>query len=207
MTDLSAKPSDATEAPLRPELTMPPAEAAWLTEFYEQAGTILEYGSGGSTALAATMPNKTVFSVENDTDWMAKLRAYLAAHPPAADLTLHEVDIGRTKAWGMPARHAGWRRYHRYPVSVWDREDFVHPDVILIDGRFRPACLVTAMIRARRPVTVLFDDYLSRPGYRAVERFARPAEIRGRMARFDLAPRPLPPEDLAVFLEFFTRPL
>lgn len=199
--------ADATTIPDRPGLTMPPAEAAWLAEFYGVAGTILEYGSGGSTVVAAEMPGKTVFSVESDLEWSADMQRYFDANPPESTVHLHPVNIGRTRSWGRPINAGGWKKYHRYPISVWDREDFEHPDVVLIDGRFRPACLVTTLVRITRPVAVLFDDYTSRDYYRQVERFARPAEIRGRMARFELSPRPLPPQDLALFMEFFAQPL
>ena len=52
----------------RPELTLPEAEAALLRETYDRAGVILEYGSGGSTVLAAEQPGKTVPSVESSNE-------------------------------------------------------------------------------------------------------------------------------------------
>ncbi|WP_240997067.1 hypothetical protein, partial [Pseudomonas viridiflava] len=53
--------------------------------------------------------------------------------------------------------------FHTYPLKVWDEPYFEQPDVILIDGRFRIACFVTAYLRATKPMIVLFDDYLDRP--------------------------------------------
>jgi hypothetical protein len=47
------------------------------------------------------------------------------------------------------------------------------------------------MTRIRRPARLLFDDYVTRPGYHAVERFQRPALIVDRMAVFDLQPQRL----------------
>ena len=60
--------------------------------------------------------------------------------------------------------------------------------MILIDGRFRIACFVTAYLRTTKPVIVLFDDYVDRPHYHVVERLLKPSEYVGRMARFDLQP-------------------
>ena len=60
--------------------------------------------------------------------------------------------------------------------------------MILIDGRFRIACFVTAYLRATKPIIVLFDDYLDRPHYHVIERLLAPTEFVGRMARFDLQP-------------------
>lgn len=185
---------------VRPVLTLPEAEAAWLRAAYGEARTILEYGSGGSTVMAAEMPGKTVFSVESDPDWAAAMAAWFAVNPPRSTVHLHPVDVGPTKEWGMPRTDKAIRRFPDYPLSVWDRPDFAHPDTVLIDGRFRAACFLTVLFRATAPVTVYFDDYVGRAPYHRVERYVTPAEIRGRMARFDITPQPIPPRDLPLIL-------
>jgi hypothetical protein len=76
---------------------------------------------------------------------------------------------------------------------------------VLIDGRFRAACFLTVLLRIERPVAVYWDDYASRPAYHDVERYARPAEVVGRMARFDLSPMTMPPRDLTCVMDVFTR--
>lgn len=196
------------DAPVEPpRLTLPAEEAAWLRETYARAASILEYGSGGSTVLAGEMPGKSVTSVESDGNWAAMLEAWFAAHPPVSPVTIHHVDVGPTKKWGMPASHAHWQRFHRYPLSVWDRPDPPHPDVVLIDGRFRAACLLAVLFRATRPVTVLFDDYGNRPAYHRVESFVKPLELRGRMARFEIEPRAFPTDRMTDVLDIFARPL
>ena len=196
----------APAAGARPVLTLPEAEADCLRAQYSAAGVILEYGSGGSTVLAGEL-GKTVLSVENDLDWADAMDAWFAQNPPKGQVTLHRVDIGKTEKWGMPSGDAGWRSYNQYPVSVWDRDDFRQPDLVLIDGRFRAACLLTVMMRTLKAVTVLFDDYAERTRYHAVERWIRPVAMHGRMAGFEAAPWTLPPRDLAAVLKIFNRPL
>jgi len=71
---------------------------------------------------------------------------------------VHHADIGPTRAWGYPSQNDRVQSYHTYALSVWDRRDFQDPDLVLIDGRFRAACLAAVKMRARRPTTVLFDD-------------------------------------------------
>jgi hypothetical protein len=199
--------SDSSAAVLeRPGLTMPPAEAAALAAAYGDAATILEYGSGGSTVLAAGMPGKTIFSVESDAAWVAMMQAWFAANPPASDPTLHHADIGPTRDWGHPVDDTGIRRWPGYALSVWDRPDFRHPDVVLVDGRFRVACLLATAFRITRPVTALFDDYAGRRTYHGVEEFLRPSALIGRMARFDLVPQPVPADRLGWIISYFTRP-
>lgn len=192
--------------------TLPPAgaalpaeEAAWLAEHVSRARVILEYGSGGSTRQAAAAGGKIVFSVESDPFWADQLCRQLKADGHAAGVHLHVVDIGPVGRWGRPTDSSGWRHYHAYPLSVWDRPDFRQPDLVLIDGRFRPACLMAVMARSRAPVTVLFDDYVGRARYHVVERIVAPSEIRGRMARFEIEPGAWPPEHLTTILGLFTR--
>jgi hypothetical protein len=189
-----------------PELTMPAAEAAHLRDAYAQAQVILEYGSGGSTVIAASMADKTVFSVESDVEWLSEMSAYFAANSVTADLHLHHGNIGPTGDWGHPANDAEFRLWPNYPNSVWERADFVQPDVVLIDGRFRVACFLTVALRSTGPVTVLFDDYKDRKAYHAVEDIIQPKAMIGRMAHFELTPISLPKERLGWIVSRFLIP-
>ncbi|MDZ4134234.1 MAG: hypothetical protein U1D06_01390 [Paracoccaceae bacterium] len=182
------------------------AEAMALRAAYDGASTILEYGSGGSTVLAGEMPGKTVFSVESDRDWHDMMQRWFVKAPPEATVHLHHADVGPTESWGMPKNARAIRRWPDYALGVWDRVDFLHPDVVLIDGRFRVACLLTTAYRITRPVIALFDDYAPRPGYHRVEELLKPVATIGRMARFELAPQPFPVDRMSWILKFYTRP-
>ena len=65
----------------RPELTLPTAEAEWLRDAYGRAGSILEYGSGGSTVMASELADKVIHSVESDRDWAGMMSAWFAENP------------------------------------------------------------------------------------------------------------------------------
>lgn len=183
---------------------MPEAEAAYLLACYERAQVILEYGSGGSTERAARMRGKLIISVESDRDWARDLRQKIAEAQPVSQVIIQHVDIGVTGAWGRPIQDDNWQSFHRYPNAIWEAPFFRHPDVILIDGRFRPACLMTAMLRITRPVTVLFDDYTDRPRYHLVEKLVRPSRLIGRMAEFQLQPGQIGSADIGfVISQFF----
>lgn len=204
MTD-STLPIPAAELD-RPKLTMPDDEAGAVRDAFSQAGVILEYGSGGSTVMAAEMTGKCVFSVESDRDWLNQMQLWFEANPPAADLTLHHADIGPTKSWGYPQGNEGLRLWPGYAISVWDRPNFLHPDVVLIDGRFRQACFLTTIFRIQRPVTVLWDDYVPRSAYHRIEQFFRPSRHVGRMAIFNVEPTPIPADRLGLIVETYLRP-
>lgn len=189
-----------------PKLTMPEAESAAVLAAYQSAEVILEYGTGGSTVLAADLPGRRVFSVESSADWLAMMQDWFSAQPPKAQLVLHHANIGPTRKWGYPASTDRVDRWSLYPISVWDRPDFRHPDVVLIDGRFRLACALTVLFRITRDVTVLIDDYLDRPAYNQIETLVGRPEMNGRLARFTFTPQPVPVAHLGWIMTAFASP-
>jgi hypothetical protein len=191
----------------RPELTMPEAEAALVRAQYAKAAVILEYGAGGSTLIAAEMLGKHVFAVESDQDWINVMRGWFAANPPLSPVVLHHGNIGPTKDWGRPAESSNWRKFLNYPLTIWDHDDFHHPDLVLIDGRFRVGCFLATLLRITRPVTVLFDDYVHRKAYAVVEDYFTPVEVVGRMARFEVTPRPPTPQEFGRWATLMQRPV
>ncbi|WP_299933156.1 hypothetical protein [uncultured Pelagimonas sp.] len=192
----------------RPELTLPAAEAALLSHAYKGAEVILEYGSGGSTVMASELPGKRVFSVESAQDWTEMMKGYLAANPPVVGTQVEMiwVDIGPTKEWGHPVDDAHWRAYPKYALDVWRRRDFVQPDVVLVDGRFRQACALATAFLSTKPVDLFFDDYAGRKHYHKVEDYLGPPQITGRMAHFRVTPMAIPPEKLFQVVKFLQNP-
>jgi hypothetical protein len=196
-----------TQIPERPVLTMPPEEQAALRDHIAAAAVFLEYGSGGSTVLAAESPGKTVFSVESDAAWLAKMQAYFAANPPRAALHMHHGDIGPTKAWGHPKSDETFRQWPGYALDIWQTPAFVQPNLVLIDGRFRVACFLATLFCTTAPVTVLFDDYQDRKTYHKIEELVPLAARYGRMARFDVTPMAIPPQRLSWVIGQFITPV
>lgn len=159
------------------------------------AGSYLEFGSGGSTVLAAHAGVPFV-SVESDPYFLRAVRRKLhnlGRLDPDAQTFLY-ADIGMTEAWGAPVMHtptperiARWGRYPRAPWSALAR--LPSPHLILVDGRFRVACALAAVrFLQGRAGEILIDDYTDRDHYRVVERHLRLLRTGGRMALF--APRP-----------------
>jgi hypothetical protein len=178
------------DGPWLPELSMPAAEAGELRDRYRAARCILEYGSGGSTVFAAAETRARIVSIESDAAWAARLRQSLADAGLMRDgIDIRHADIGPTKEWGMPKTHNDWRKYWRLPMGYWQEPDRMDPDLMLIDGRFRLGCFLSAVLCTRVPLTVLWDDYQGRGGYAAAERWFPVAAMTGRMARFEIEPR------------------
>src|SRR5690625_2307269 len=189
-----------------PELTFPSAEAEFLKKVYERAQVILEYGSGGSTALAAALPGKFVFSVESDPRFLCRLNTYLMQLRSGGRTITYHVDIGPVGKWGRPTDSSGWQQYPGYARAIWQEDFFLQPDTVLIDGRFRVACFLACAALTRTPLTVLFDDYTPRREYHAVERVSSPIDRIGRMAVFQVQPGSLDADALLDFLPYFYDP-
>lgn len=188
-----------------PKLSFPEEEMHLVRRVYGSAHIILEYGSGGSTVLGSEWPGKLVFSVESDHAWAIRLQHEIDLRNLPSPALVYHVDIGPTGNWGRPLGPEAWTRFYRYPLAIWDEPFFRQPDVVLIDGRFRTACLMAVLLRTQKPVTVLFDDYTERPAYHSVEAFLKPTELVGRMAVFRVEPRPFKPSDTSAIMDHFFR--
>lgn len=170
------------------KLTFPDTEKAFVLEKYKEADVILEFGSGGSTVFGAKQSGKYIMSVESDRDWAINLQAQVDQSDPASNVIIHHIDIGEIGLWGRPVDASGWQSYHHYPLNIWTQPFFRHPDLVLIDGRLRPACLVATCLRITQKTTVLFDDYVNRPAYHVVEKLIKPTRLVGRIAEFEISP-------------------
>lgn len=189
----------------RPKLTFIPEVQDLVRSHYEKANVILEYGSGGSTVMASEMPGKTIYSVESSRVWTKMMKRWFDTSQPVSMPEMQHVNIGPTGKWGTPIDNRAYKRYSLYPLSIWDSEGFKHPDVILVDGRFRVACALTAMLRCTKKTTILFDDYEGRKGYQVLEEFLKKEEVVGRMARFSVSKKALPREQLTKIIGMYAQ--
>jgi hypothetical protein len=161
------------------------------TEYFsrqlETTRNYLEYGSGGSTILAHRLVSNLT-SVESDGHFLAEVRRKLAGSPGAVTTLIH-ANIGLTEMWGTPVftrlTRRRIQRWQGYPQAPWShyRRMGLEPDLILVDGRFRVACVLESLLRLSSPrdCRILCDDYVGRPHYHAVEQFADLSLV-GRMA-------------------------
>ena len=198
MTD---KPEDTNKPVFG--LTFPDEETEFVKERYQAASAILEYGSGGSTILAAEY-GKLCLSVESDPQWTKLLNERLSERfegRPSAKV--FHVDIGPTKDWGYPKNAQKWEQFWRYPLAVWDSPALHQPDLVLIDGRMRTACFAAVMMNIKKETTVLLDDYTNRIFYHGVEQYVEPDLFVGRMAQFTVRPGILTPDAFADVLPWF----
>lgn len=171
----------------RPQLTFPAELAEYVRDSYRRHGSILEYGSGGSTALGAGMSDKHVVSIESDRVWADKLRAYLErSSDTRSAVDIIHVDVGETGPWGRPVDHAQRHMFPWYALLPWIRRSDSEPpfSLVLVDGRFRPACFLASMAFGHGEIEVVFDDYAERPEYHFLEQYCTPDRFVARAAIF-----------------------
>lgn len=153
----------------------------WFLDAIKTSSRYLEFGTGGSTYLAA----------QNGVDFVAvdSDRAFLnAVNKKISDAgffdpstqTYRYADIGKTGFLGFPVhwekanptRLEQFRRYSDPPAACFEGEKL--PDLVLVDGRFRVACALKAlrMLQGRQNWTLAIDDYVPRSEYHVVADFA-----------------------------------
>lgn len=165
---------------------MPPVAVERLVQLLEGASCYLEYGTGGTTVTAARLGVPHILGVESDPSWLAAVRHKLDVDGRSRSVELLGIDIGPTGEWGFPTSDIAWQDYRNYPMQPWDhcRKSGLSPDVVLVDGRFRAACLVASVLYAEPGTRILFDDYYDRPHYFWVEQVIRPEGRHDRVAEF-----------------------
>lgn len=192
--------TESIEIPETP--CMPQACANYLVEQLKDCKWYIEYGSGASTLQAFDQQVPLIHSIETDGAWLAALeerRSNLTSAYKGIHIAEH-VDLGPTGPWGYPSTHERHAAYWQYPMAPWRSSASSRmaegPPLVLIDGRFRVACMLLTCVYAPADTTILFDDYADREYYHVIEAFATPSEMVDRMAVFRLKRQTPPSLDL-----------
>lgn len=183
-----------------------------LREFYiEQALSsklIVEYGSGSSTLFCA-LNEISVISIESDLNFLNYLKNEINFFAPNnTSIKLLHANIGNTKEFGYPEDDKSIRLFPQYASLPWYSSivNEVHPDLVLIDGRFRVACMLATMANITKPTKVIFDDYVGRDYNQIIEQFIKPLKTIGRAALFEITPGMLSSKNLLHCINNFFDP-
>jgi hypothetical protein len=193
---------DETEQKMTPH--MPELAISALSSRLMGAKCYLEYGSGGSTVLAADLGVPKIISVDTSIEWSDKVKSNVERMSYGGELKIFHVNIGRTKKWGYPVNDAHIRQWSRYFFEPWKfiYKENISPDLVLIDGRFRVCCFLASLAHAQVGTTLLFDDYVGRGYYHAVEKLLKPISRHDRMAEFKKVAEPSASALLEMMSEF-----
>jgi hypothetical protein len=184
------------ESPTDPHLD--PETAEWLERRLQDTKLFLEFGSGGSTVLANKLGVPTI-TVESDRFYGAAVRKALT-NPDLSTMVFPKM--GLTKEWGMPVFFRR-RKGLRYAGAPFDRLDNLFPDFVMVDGRYRIACVLETARQAHLAGSIaqlMLDDYEGRPRYHVLEGYLGIPERIGRAAVFTIGKDPLPEDTIAAFV-------
>ena len=180
-------------------LTLDAETKEWLGDFYSSGKkVILEYGTGGSTVLALeSNAETTVYACETDSVWLARLMLHLAEKQLQGRIYPVHLDIGPTGEWGVPVfRDSGFsakrmQKFLQVATTPWRLlgRHGVNPDFVFIDGRWRKACFLAALLYCKSPMYILWDDYADRPQYHVFDALLKPEQMIGRSALYRVEPR------------------
>ena len=144
------------------DIVMTSKEVTLFERYLANATNYFEFGCGGSTVLACKtgQTNLSVTSIDSSREWIDKIKR----NPHVADraarklLQMNIVDIGPVKKWGFPnqtaeASHGAWYLYSQ-SISLTDKKY----DLVLVDGRFRVACVLNTYI-SNPHAPVLIHDF------------------------------------------------
>jgi hypothetical protein len=156
---------------------------AYFTERLMGTKTFVEYGSGGSTILAARMNTSFIFSVESDEVWMRRVQRKFLRMKSTSQIDFIHADIGRVGPWGTPLENIDGELHYANTPWASITNDSSHM-FVLIDGRYRVTCLLVGLLRCPAGTRLLFDDYYDRGSYQVVESILKPSLRVGRGAVF-----------------------
>lgn len=148
-------------------------------EIVSKVEVYAEYGMGRSTIWVLRNTQARVIAVDSNAKWV-RLVLDETSSPPQLDAT--HIDLGQVGDWGRPVDYSRREHFREYTDSIWQKQ--FSPQAVLIDGRFRVCCFLTALNYAAEGTTLIFDDYANRPHYHLVEEFLSPVRTCGRQAIF-----------------------
>ena len=163
---------------------MTAAEQLLLESVLQHSEHYLEFGCGGSTLLATRHVKSSVLSVETDRAWISKVKDSLRGIQSTAQTDVIFADIGQTGKLGYPIDPSARHRWPAYYTDVWKHGMAAEIDVVLVDGRFRVASFISALLNGGDEILLLIHDFRSRPEYHVVGGFAREIASSGDLSLF-----------------------
>lgn len=171
-------------------VTLTSKECDFLKQWLLHGHYYLEYGCGLSTKLANDFSNiEKIVSVESDKEYWKNEIASCASIKRAIKenrIIPQFIDIGKTGKWGYPINEEKkykWPTYSSIPYIL-----DINYDLILVDGRFRIACVLEACLKTGSQTKIMIHDYYNRPYYSVIESFLEEIDRVDRMGLFSIKP-------------------
>jgi hypothetical protein len=116
---------------------MSPKEIALFWKIGETAKNYFEFGCGGSTVYIGKKTKASIYTVDSNKHWLNTVRDKLGKRK---NITYKHIPLGELGVYGHPVDPSKKHLWPQYSGAL--EESGFLPDVVLIDGRFRPACIL-----------------------------------------------------------------
>ncbi|PID42422.1 MAG: hypothetical protein CSB48_10150 [Proteobacteria bacterium] len=139
-----------------------------------KSGNYLEFGLGGSTLRALQRSEAKIYTVESSPEWIGHMRKYfILRRSENKRLHIFPVNIGPTGDWGYPEPGNDPDLFAAYSSSVFDSIDRKSIDLVLVDGRFRVACILKIILSCHdnQQLNILIHDFWNRQQYHVVLKY------------------------------------
>lgn len=156
---------------MRPAMT--DKEIVVYKKLLEETDHYLESGCGGTTMIALSSNVPQIDVIETDIDWINKLKQKTEINLGEKEnrLRFHHRDLGKVKQWGIPVDSSRIDNWPFFSLGVWqDLSDKI--DFVFVDGRFRVATTLAALLMASEEATIMLHDFKEREHYNDVLEFA-----------------------------------
>ena len=141
-----------------------------LVSILTETRSYLEFGMGASTALACQQASiQRIDAVESSARFAQKYYEQseeIRNNMGLGRLVIHQVDIGPVGNWGYPTDESTMGRWRNYPQIVQSLAG--QWDTILVDGRFRVACVLHSLMQVDQRCRIVVHDFWNRNGYHEV---------------------------------------
>jgi len=185
-------------------MTMSTSELKILHSHLHSSKHYLEFGSGASTKAAAKAENiLSIDSVESSQTYIEeqlKPDAAIAQALLNKKLRFHIIDIGETIRWGYPKDDSKKHLWPNYSKSVFSEKK--NYDLVLVDGRFRVACILNCLLNTPEKCTIIVHDFWNRPQYHVALEYLETKERADTLGVFVKKPR-INQEDVQAMIEAF----
>jgi hypothetical protein len=165
-------------------------EHTLLNAFLAMSDNYVEFGTGGSTIMACQKVHRTVTSVDSSLEWIEKVKAECTLQATSLQPDIMHVDIGQIGGWGFPIDNEARLKWPKYHEELWSNPNASDADLYFVDGRFRVACFIQALLHSSPRSLILMHDFSDRPHYHVVRRFAREIATSQRLSAFQRLANP-----------------
>lgn len=148
-------------------ILMSVSESILLWRYLHLVDSYVEYGAGGSTILACKSTVKHIFTIEADAEFLIDLVSKSTDLQEAivgGRMQGEYVNIGPVTDFSIPVDRTMEQLWSNYANHIFDAK-FI-PQLVLVDGRFRVASALTALLVLKENNGLLmFHDFFNRPHY------------------------------------------